>query len=105
MVWSETDTEKFWIEVDDYTDSAGNRPFRLISTAVIRMLCLPTSNADIERVYSQVNVIKTNKRNRMKTDVLESILYIKYGLRRMNKKVHEFVPPVRMLKYNSQIYD
>ena len=41
----------------------------------------------------------------MKTDVLESILYIKYGLRRMNKKVHEFVPPVRMLKYNSQIYD
>ena len=36
--------------------------------------------------------------------VLESILYIKYGLRRMNKKVHEFVPPVRMLKYNSQIY-
>ena len=57
------------------------------------MFCLPTSNAEIEWVFSQVSVIKTQKRARMNTDRLESILYCRFRLTKFDVSVANFVPP------------
>lgn len=40
------------------------------------MLCLPLSNAYVERVFSKQNLIKTKLRNRMNSDTLNDILMI-----------------------------
>lgn len=39
-------------------------------------MCLPLSNAYVERVFSKQNLIKTKLRNRMHSDTLNDILII-----------------------------
>ena len=102
--WKSSTTEEFWIEVNNCTDAVGNYPYRALSQGVLKILCLPVSNAEVERVFSQVNVVKDKKRNRMKTDLLESILFIKFGLRRLGQKAQHFIPPASICNYTSSIY-
>lgn len=45
----------FWAEVYHFKDSAGNNPFDDISKFALDILSLPWSNADVERVFSQLN--------------------------------------------------
>lgn len=53
-----------------------------LSSLVIMILSLPHSNGEIERVFSQMNIIKSKLRNRMKTESANALLHIRYGLRR-----------------------
>ncbi|CAC5370278.1 unnamed protein product [Mytilus coruscus] len=45
----------------------------LLSTAAV----LPLSTAEVERVFSQVKLVKCDHRNRMKQDTLQNILHVK----------------------------
>ena len=40
-------------------------------------LCAPVSNASLERLFSQMNIVKSNTRNRLKNDALNAVLRIK----------------------------
>ena len=104
MKWSNTETNNFWFEVHSYQDLEGNFPFRIFSQGVIKMLCLPTSNAEIERVFSQVNIIKTKKRANMQTELLDAILHCKFGLSKFGLLPRQFDPPREILSFNSNIY-
>lgn len=77
---NKSSTVEFWTEVNDYKDSADNNPFSELANLVMSILSLPHSNAEIERVFSQMNVVKTKLRNRMALRTLNSILHIRYGL-------------------------
>lgn len=46
---------------------------------------MPFSNAEIERIFSQLNIIKNKMRNKISLDMINSILTIRYGLKRNNK--------------------
>ncbi|XP_046867136.1 uncharacterized protein LOC124460436 [Drosophila willistoni] len=95
LKWENTDcTLKFWAEANNYVDSGGNHRFKSLATFVLSLLSLPWSNAEVERVFSQMNIVKSKLRNSMNIDTLNSILHIRYGLRRSNKCCHNFeVPP------------
>lgn len=70
-------TMKFWSEVTKYRDSGGNNPFfELVKFAQI-ILSLPWSNAEVERVFSQVNLVKTKTRNRLHDETLNAILAVR----------------------------
>lgn len=86
-------TVEFWSEVNEYKDSADNNPFSELASLAISILSLPHSNAEIERVFSQMNVVKTKLRNRMSLHTLNSILYIRYGLKRSGKCCHSYNVP------------
>ena len=45
------------------------------------LLCLPHSNVDVERTFSDVSSIKTKKRNRLQLKTLRAILQVKQGIR------------------------
>ncbi|XP_062141313.1 uncharacterized protein LOC133849326 isoform X2 [Drosophila sulfurigaster albostrigata] len=88
------DTVKFWAEVLKYRDSGGNCRFQELASVALQMQSLPWSNADVERVFSQVNLIKTKIRNSMSVETLNAILSIRYGLRRHNMCCFNYnVPP------------
>ena len=55
------------------------------NTETERALILPNSNADVERILSAMNYIKSKIRNSIKTDLLNAILVIKLGLIRNGK--------------------
>lgn len=91
-------TVKFWCEVSDYKDAAENNPFKELAAFATRLLTLPHSNADVERVFSQVNLVKTKLRNSLSISTLNAILYVRFGLKRVNKCCHSYEVPDPILR-------
>jgi hypothetical protein len=51
--------------------------FSNLSKFVLNVLTLPHSSANVERVFSQINLLKTDQRNRLGTETLVGILHTK----------------------------
>lgn len=63
---------------------------------VFQILCLPHSSAAVERIFSQINLIKTQLRNKLKVKTIEGILYTKSLLR--DKNCYDFFITNNMIK-------
>ncbi|XP_051798030.1 uncharacterized protein LOC127531856 [Acanthochromis polyacanthus] len=101
----DTQAEAFWVEVLSYKDSSGDQAFKELALFALSLLAMPLSNADVERVFSQMNLVKSKLRNRMGQDTLSSILHIKYGLRRQGICCKDFIPSKEMLqRFNCHMY-
>lgn len=72
-----TDTTKFWVEVYSYRDAGNNNPFPEIARFAIKLISLPWSNTEIERIFSQMNLVKSKLRNSMGIKTLNAILNIR----------------------------
>lgn len=95
--WTEVkNTMEFWIEVSEYTDASGLNPFQDLVDFAMGILVLPHSNADVERLFSVMNVVQTKLRNRLLNGMVNAILTVRYGLRRHEKccKTYEYPPEV-----------
>ncbi|KAL4703565.1 hypothetical protein ACJJTC_001585 [Scirpophaga incertulas] len=74
--WERTSsTVEFWNEVIDYKDAA-----------------------EIERVFSQMNIVKTKHRNRLSIKTLNAILYVRFGLKRAGKCCYSYTVPDNVLR-------
>lgn len=59
--WEEKlSTELFWVEFFQYWDPSGENPFKELVQLAFRILTLPHSNAEVERPFSVINILKTN---------------------------------------------
>ena len=47
-------------------------------------LTVPMSTAEVERIFSQLSLIKTNHRNRMKEETLQKLLNVKLNMKKVN---------------------
>ncbi|XP_077279781.1 uncharacterized protein LOC143907119, partial [Temnothorax americanus] len=99
--WSKLSTpEEFWVEVFQYQNSAGQQQFGNITKFALAMLCLPFSNAVVERAFSIMNVIKNKLRNRMAVKTANAIMRIRFN---MPQGCKNFQPTINMLKkFNSE---
>lgn len=62
--WNEkADTKLFWIEVYTFKDALNNNLFIELAEFAISVLILPHSNADEERAFSQISLIKSKLRD------------------------------------------
>lgn len=77
-------TIEFWTNVFEYKDALNENPFFELASFVMKFLVLPFSNAEVERVFSGMNLIKTKIINRMNLNTMNSLLYIRCGLKRLN---------------------
>ena len=57
------------IEVYNYKDSVNDSPFLDLATFALSLLTIPYSNAEVERLFSVMNIIKTKKRNKLATEL------------------------------------
>ena len=104
--YSGADVEQFWGDVHRYTDAAGDRAFRELALFVLSLLALPFSNASVERCFSQMNLIKSKLRNKMKQDMLESILHIRAFMTRRGICCSKFkVTGAMLARFTRSIYD
>ena len=62
--------------VANHRDASGENDFSELNDLVLSVLALPFSNSAAERIFSQMNFIKTKFRNRMQQDMLEALLWI-----------------------------
>ena len=89
----------FWSEVWQFRDAAGFNPFQELAQVAVSVLTLAHSNAEIERVFSQMSVVKNKLRNRMSLQTLNSILYVRYGLRLSGEACYEHKLPDGVLQH------
>lgn len=92
-----TKTETFWAEVNEYEDASGSNPFKEITECALNLLVLPNSNAEVERVFSSMNIVKNKLKNRMQLPLLNAILKVKYGLKRHGKCCQNYDIPVPVI--------
>lgn len=74
-------------------------------TCIVKILCFPISNAEVERVFSQITLLKNSLRSQMKLNLLEAILNCKFGLSKNNQQVTDFKPPSDILNYPFDLYN
>lgn len=82
--WANKDgsqAETLWVEVFKYRDSSGEQAFKDLAQFALSLLAMPLSNADFERNFSQMAIVKCKLRNSMGQVALSSILRVRYGLR------------------------
>lgn len=106
LATGECSVEDFWVDVFKYKDSSNNQSFSELASFALAMLSLPLSNADVERVFSQQNILKTKLRNRLKVGTLECLLNIRYGLLLSGQTTVDFVPTGAMFdRFNNSMYN
>lgn len=99
VLWKQnSNTLDLWAEISSYRDATGENPFSDISELAMAVLTLPHSNADVERVFSQMNLVKSKLRNRLSIKSLNAILTIKYGLKRCGQCCYEYNLPKEVIK-------
>lgn len=67
----------FWQNVANLKKGDNTPMFPLLANFMKRLLCLPHSSASVERVFSQVNLMKTKVRNSLNTETLNGMLHAK----------------------------
>ncbi|CAI6356269.1 unnamed protein product [Macrosiphum euphorbiae] len=87
-----------WYKVYEFKGADNNNPFNELANLALTIWCIPWSNAACERIFSQMNKVKTKLRNRMKTPLLIALLDIRSGLKRNKKCCHNFSLPDAVLK-------
>lgn len=72
---------------------------------MLNILALPNSNAECERIFSQINDTKTKKRNRLVTRTIKGNMLAQQTIRRHSTSCVNFKPTEKMIKsFNSGIY-
>ena len=64
---SNNNSETFFIYLTTLKNEIGQPEFEVLPTFALNILSLPMSNADAERIFSKMNLIKTKIRNRLST--------------------------------------
>ena len=96
---------QFWSEVASLKND-DNLVFPSISRLASILLCLPVSNATVERVFSIMTAVKTKLRNKLAVPMVEAIITIRSGLKRRGETCSNFkILPGMMERFNSQMYD
>lgn len=72
---------EFWIQVHNFRNSINENPFKDLSNFVISLLVLPFSNAEVERLFSLMTLIKNKQRSKMSNNLLCSLIRIREGVK------------------------
>ena len=93
--------ETYWKRVFEFKNAAGQLMFPNLKIVVSLLLVLPFSNASVERVFSNLNNIKTENRNKLSVEVINSLLITKQAINEQGGMV-QFEPTEQM--YNKNIW-
>lgn len=81
-------TIMFWHEVSNYSNANEENPFKDRCDLALSFLVLSFSNAEVERIFSQLNIVKNKTRNKLNLEMVN--LTIRYSLRRNNKCCYNY---------------
>lgn len=97
--------EHFWVSIRNKCFGDNSPMFRTLSNFVLKLLCLPHSSANVERIFSQVNLLKTKQRNKLSTCSIVGLLHSKtYLSRSKENSCFNFDSRDLMKLHNSEMY-
>lgn len=90
--------DDFWKKVSNMKNAINEPMFPNIVKVANCVMCLPHSSAAAERIFSQLNIIKTKTRNRLLLKTCASLLHAKDKLKVSGDNCFTWKPPCNMLK-------
>jgi len=93
-----SDTVQFWAEVYKFRNAADENPYVNLCDLSITVLSLPHPSAHIEKVFSQMNIVKSKLRNRMGLETLNVVLRIRYGLKIVGHTCQSYTIPASVIR-------
>lgn len=101
----EKSIERFWEVVLSAKRCNGSEMFPFLKKFVYAVLSVTVSTANVERIFSQINLNKNKTRNRLEVPTLCGILRTKDFLKKNKSNCTNFVPTKEMqLKLNKSMY-
>ena len=92
-----TDAIQFGSGMAEYRNLLGEHAFEDLSQYALSCLTTPVRNAVVERIFSLVASVKTKPRNRMSSNLLESVVRIRSHLCYGERCCEDFVATPRTL--------
>jgi hypothetical protein len=83
---------QYWYDLRSIKDGIGNSKFGLLSDFMTNLSCLPHSSACVERIFSQVNNIKTRKTNSLKAQTVADRILAKQSITKNNSDCTNWEP-------------
>ena len=84
------DANKFYKYIIGITDEIGAPKFECLGKFAFQVLSLPTCNADAERLFSKLNLIKRIEINCLKIETVKSLIQISES---WDEKFKDYEPP------------
>ncbi|KAK3885503.1 hypothetical protein Pcinc_010244 [Petrolisthes cinctipes] len=72
----------FWLELRAVKDGNNSQKFKLLPDFMCSLLALPHSSACVERIFSQLNIIKTKRTNKLHVSTVANRLLAKPAITR-----------------------
>lgn len=91
--------EEYWKKVFLLKNAAGILLFPNLRKVIIYLLILPFSNASVERIFSELNNIKTFHRNNLSSDTISALIFSKQGINNEGG-ILKFNPSQKMIDCN-----
>lgn len=88
--------ESFWSKVFNLKSELDTEMFPSLKYFISGLLALPHSSAAAERIFSNVNLLKTKLRNRLEIETINDILHCKENLD--NNKCYSWEPSKSLLR-------
>lgn len=82
----------FWAKLMDCEAGDQGMTFKNVSQFVLDVISLPHSNADSERIFSHINLIKTKTRNKMVISTVNGVLLAKQRVKDNNANCTTYEP-------------
>lgn len=96
------DIELFWENVASLRNGNQTIMFPLLTKTVFTILSLPHSSANVERIFSVINILKTKQRNRLSSETIVGLLHSQRFLK--NSTCYDFEIPQNMIGAMSKEY-
>ncbi|KAL4719233.1 hypothetical protein ACJJTC_004453 [Scirpophaga incertulas] len=72
--------EVYWKKVLNLKDHHGNYKYQNLEVVISLLLALPSSNTEVERLFSVLKNVKSDKRNKLSNETLNGLLHTKLGM-------------------------
>lgn len=87
----------FWMKLREVTDGTGEPKFPVLCRLMCALLVLPHSSACVERVLSEVNMVKTPATNGLRASTVANRLLARQHLKRQERECHSWTPSKRLV--------
>ena len=95
--------EDFWRVTTSQVKHVGGLRYPNLRKLTAVLFSLPSSNASVERTFSLLKNIKTDKRNKLKRQSVIGLLHAKQGMKRCGISSDSLQPDNKMLKLHSEV--
>lgn len=99
--YDDNDMVQFWSCIANINSELNEKMFPNVSRVAKIIMSLPHSSATAERVFSQLNLVKTKTRNRLIVKTCGSLLHIKDMFKTEGTTCFNWQPSLRMINYSN----